>query len=247
MKTIKPVFKCHGEKASLIQWIISHLPENYEEMTYVEPFCGGANIFLNKNKSKVEIINDIDVNVTKTYQALRDEPKEFIRRLNLCKYCEETFLRAEKKTQFNDYLDEAINEFILRKMSRGELKKIFTTKQTDCEWENTVKALPELSSRLHGVYVLNKQALDVMKAFDSEDTVFYCNPPYLHEAKISKTVYSSEMPTENHIELAHALNNMSGKIMISGLSSPLYNRLYKGWNVDKKKISSDVEFLWKNF
>jgi DNA adenine methylase len=122
-KSVRPVFKCHGGKFYLNAWIISNFPENYQEMTYLEPFCGGANVLLNKKKSTVEIINDLDSSVINIYQALRDEPKEFIRRLNLCKYTEETFERSLKKTQYDDYLDQAVNEFILRRMSRGGLKK----------------------------------------------------------------------------------------------------------------------------
>jgi DNA adenine methylase len=267
MKTIRPVFKCHGGKYYLVQWIISHFPENHVEMTYVEPFCGGANILLNKEKSKIEIINDLDVNIVDIYRALRDEPKEFIRRLNLCKYCEDTFNRAIKKssTPFGDYLDHAINEFVLRRMSRGGMKKAFACSNRTRggqpgdvnAWMTAIKNLPFLSERLQEVYVLNKTAIEVIQAFNNPNTMIYCDPPYLHETRVSKAVYSSEMNTDDHIELSHTLNNFSGKVIISGYASPLYKRLYKGWNVEKKKIvnhssqqkskENKTEIIWKNY
>jgi site-specific DNA-adenine methylase len=59
------------------------------------------------------------------------------------------------------------------------------------------------------------------------------------------------MDTNDHIELAHSLNAFQGKALISGYASPLYNRLYKEWNIEKKKIASSketkVEILWKNY
>ena len=265
MKTIRPVFKCHGGKFYLAQWIISHFPENYAEMIYLEPFCGGANVLLNKEKSEIEIINDLDVNTIQIYQALRDEPKEFIRRLNLCKYSEETFAKALKKVQFDDYLEIAVNEFILRRMSRGGLKKAFAWSNRlrggqpgDVNaWETSLKSLPDLSERIKEVYIFNRPAIDIIKSFNSSNTFLYCDPPYLHETRVSKTVYSSEMNTDDHIELAHVLNSFNGKAMISGYQSPLYNRLYKGWNIEKKKIANHssqqkakekkTEILWKNF
>lgn len=264
MKT-RPVFKCHGGKYYLAQWIISHFPEDRENMTYVEPYCGGANVLLNKEKSKVEIINDIDLTLINIYRALRDEPKDFIRRLNLCKYCQETFDKALNKAPQEDYLDSAINEFILRRMSRGGLKKAFAWsnrlrggKPGDVNaWETALKSLPDLSTRLNGVFIFNKQAIEVIQAFNTPDTLLYCDPPYLLETRVSKTVYSSELSTDDHIELAHVLNNFNGKVVLSGYASPLYNRLYKDWNADKKKISNHssqqakkdkkTEMLWKNY
>lgn len=264
MKT-RPVFKCHGGKYYLAPWIISHFPENHESMTYVEPYCGGANVLLNKPKSAVEVMNDIDLSLINIYRALRDEPKDFIRRLNLCKYCEETFEKALNKGQQEDYLDSAINEFILRRMSRGGLKKAFAWSKRlrggqpgDVNaWKTAITSLPDLSTRLHGVFIFNKDALEVIRAFNTPETLLYCDPPYLLETRVSKTVYSSELSTDDHIELAHALNNFNGKVVLSGYASPLYNRLYKGWNVDKRKVANHssqkakkekkTEMLWMNF
>lgn len=265
MKKIRPAIKCHGGKWYLSPWIISNFPENYTELTYLEPFCGGANVLLNKEKSKIEILNDLDSNVIQLYQALRDESKELIRRLNLCEYTEETFEKSLNKTSSEDYLENATNEFILRRMSRGGLKKAFAWSNRlrggqpgDVNaWITAIKNLPDLSERLKDVYIFNKPALEVMKAFNAESTFVYCDPPYLHETRVSKAVYESEMTTDDHIELSHALNGFNGKVMISGYASPLYNRLYKGWNIEKKKImnhssqqktkTQKVEVIWKNY
>lgn len=268
MNHIRPAVKVHGGKFYLAHWIISHFPANYAEMTYLEPYCGGANVLFNKQKSSIEVINDLDNNIVRIYQALRDEPKEFIRRLNLCKYCEKTFERAAKKAktaEFDDYLDQAVNEFIVRRMSRGGLKKAFAWSNRlrggqpgDVNaWETALKGLPDLAERLKEVYAFSKPAIEVLKTFNQPDAFVYCDPPYLHETRVSKTVYASEMTTDDHIELAHMLNSWNGKAMLSGYMSPLYRRLYRDWNVEKKKISNHssqqkskekkVEILWKNF
>jgi DNA adenine methylase len=265
MAKIRPAIKCHGGKYYLGSWITSHFPTDHVKMTYVEPYCGGANVLFNKEKSIAEVINDIDLSLVNIYRALRDEPKDFIRRLNLCKYCEETFLKAQTKPQQEDYLDNAINEFIVRRMSRGGLKKAFAWSNRmrggqpgDVNaWKTALETLPALSERLQEVFIFNKPALQVIQAFNSENTLLYCDPPYLHETRVSKTVYSSELSTDDHIELAYSLNNFNGKVILSGYASPLYNRLYKNWNSDKKKVANHssqkakkekkTEMLWKNF
>jgi DNA adenine methylase len=265
MKTIRPVFKCHGGKFYLAKWIISLFPESHTEMVYVEPYCGGANVLLNKPKGGTEVINDLDLGVVQIYRALRDEPKEFVRRLNLCKYSQDTFERALARSQFEDYIDHAVNEFIVRRMSRGGLRKKFAWSERlrggqpgDVNaWKTALKGLPELAERLKSVYIFNRDAAEVIQAFNNKNTLLYCDPPYLHETRVSKTVYSSEMTTDDHIQLAHLLNNFEGKALISGYMSPLYNRLYKNWNVEKKSIANHssqqrskqkkVEVVWKNF
>jgi DNA adenine methylase len=234
------------KKKNLSSWIISNFPEQYEEMTYLEPFGGEISVALNKKTSKVESINDIDSNLITVYRALRDEPKEFIRRLSLCKYCEDTFVRSLKKNKFNDYLDQAINEFILNRMSQNGLKKTFAKSQNSESWTKTLKELLILTERIKEVYIFNKPAIEVLEVFNASDTLVYCDPPYLHEAKVSKSVYSSEMTTDDHIELSRILNSYDGKVLISGCMSPLYKRIYKEWNVEKNKTEKS-EVLFKNF
>lgn len=263
--SIRPAVKTHGGKKYLAQWLISNFPENYTEMTYLEPYCGGANVLLQKEKSNIEVINDLDLNTIQVYRALRDESKEFIKRLKTLKYSQETFDTALDVDQFDDYIDHAVNEVILRRMSRGGLRKTFAWSNRlrggqpgDVNaWNTAIAGFSDISKRLKEVYVFNKPALEIMRIFNSPDTLVYCDPPYLHETRVSKTVYSSEMSTDEHIQLAHTLMAFDGKAVISGYMSPLYNRLYKDWNIEKKKVANNasqqknkeqkIEVLWKNF
>jgi DNA adenine methylase len=265
MKTIRPAIKCHGGKYYLAKWILDNFPKEIEKMTYIEPYCGGANVFFNKPKSKIEVINDIDTGLIQIYRALRDEPSEFTRRLKICKYTEETFERALKKEETEDYLECAVNEFILRRMSRGGLRKAFAWsdrqrggKPGDINaWETSIKNLSSLSEKLQEVFIFNKPALEIIKSFNSPKTLLYIDPPYLHETRVSKNAYSFEMSEDDHIDLANVLKKFSGKVIISGYSSPLYNRLYRGWKVCKQKVPNHssqqktkevkTEIIWKNF
>lgn len=248
MKKIKPAMKCQGEKHNICDWIISHFPENYEEMTYLEPFCGSANVFLNKKKSKLEILNDTDKNIIQVYYALRDEPKEFYKRLSHYKCCDSTFSKLLKKTEFEDYLDEAVNEFMLNNMSRNGLKKLFGGK-TQKTWKGTIKNIFDVSERLSDSFIFNKPSLEIIQNFNQQDVLLYCNPPYLIETRDSQNVYNSDMLPEAHIKLSHILNNFKGKVLLSGCVSPLYKRLYKNWNLNKKRGEKNqkTESLWRNF
>jgi DNA adenine methylase len=258
-------FKYHGGKSYLAKWIIKQLPENYEEMVYLEPFCGGASVLLNKNPSKEEIISDLDENVITLFRVLRDQCTQFLRKVKKIKYKETNFIAATKKSEFTNDLQKSINEFILRRMSRGGLKKAFSWSQRERggqpgeinAWETIIDTLPDISERLHNVIILNKSAIPLLKVFNEPNVLVYADPPYLQETRESPNAYDYEMLIDDHIELAEVLNNFKGKVLISGYPSRLYNKLYKNWNCEKRKMPNHasqqkikpikMELLWKNF
>lgn len=265
---IRPPFKIHGGKFYLSSWVIEHFPEGYEKLDYVEPFCGAASVFMNKKRSEgMEVLNDLDEGVIQIFRALRDEPDHFIKKLKRITYSENVFERELKKSndKFEDYMDHALNEFIVRRMSRGGLKKAFAWSDRERggqpgdvnAWKTIVEQLPAIAEKLSNVIILNSNAIKVVQSFDDINTLCYCDPPYLHETRVSTNAYEMEMTTDQHIELAEYLNRFKGKVIVSGYPSTLYNRLFKEWKCIKKKVpnhssqkkskSIKTECLWLNY
>lgn len=262
---MRPPFKCHGGKSYLAKWIIENLPENYQEMVYLEPFCGGASVLLNKEPSKEEIINDLDENIVALFRVLRDQCTQFLRKIQRVGYKESNFTAALEKKEFESDLHKAINEFILRRMSRGGLKKAFAWSERKRggqpgeinAWETILDLLPEISQRLQNVIILNKPAITLLKVFDEANVLVYADPPYLHETRESPDAYTHEMLVDDHIALADVLNAFKGKVLLSGYPSRLYSKLYKNWRCEKKKMPNHasqqkvkpikMELLWCNF
>lgn len=269
MTKLRPPIKTHGGKYYLANWIIESFPLGYEQMVYLEPFCGGASVFLNKKASLEECLNDLDVGIIQILRALRDEPGEFIRRLKLLKYSEATFDRmkklSENEDEFDDYIEHAVVEFVLRRMSRGGLKKHFgwSTRIRGGQpgdlnaWQTILEDLPNMNNRLQHVYIMNYPAITVIKAFDTENTFFYLDPPYLASTRTSTNTYEYEMNDDDHIALLNTIQNLKGKVLISGYSSRLYNRMLKGWKCKRKRIvnhssqaktkQTRTECLWCNY
>tara|TARA_Y100000034_G_scaffold134066_1_gene201494 strand:+ start:2905 stop:3717 length:813 start_codon:yes stop_codon:yes gene_type:complete len=267
-KKLRPPVKIHGGKYYLSSWIIEHFPAGYEEMTYLEPFCGAASVFLNKEPSKEEAINDVNLGIIQIMRVLRDEPGDFIGRIKRIKYSEGTFKRALKRSkeeEYKDYMEHAVTEFVLRRMSRGGLKKAFAWSNRTRggqpgdvnAWETIIEQLPIVSDRLKGVYIFNKSAFNVIKAFNDPNTLIYCDPPYLDSTRTTPDAYEDELDADQHIELAGLIKQFKGKAIISGYSSPLYRRLFSEWRCKRKKIANHAsqskskatktECIWLNF
>ena len=169
------------------------------------------------------------------------------------------------KPLFENELAHAVNEFILRRMSRGGLKLAFAWSNRERggkpgdqnAWDTIIKIIPAISKRLEKVYIFNQSALEIMDAFNNSDTLLYLDPPYLPSTRESTEVYDHEMSQDDHIELAECARNFKGKVLLSGYPSTLYNKLYKDWNMAKKHIANHasqqkkkemkLEVLWKNY
>ena len=100
MKKIRPAFKCHGGKYYLSEFIISNFPQDYEQMVYVEPYCGAANVLLNKAPSSEEVINDLDGGIYYILRTIRDACESFVTILSKTKYNKKNFNAARKQTTF---------------------------------------------------------------------------------------------------------------------------------------------------
>ena len=215
----------------------------------------------------MESINDIDLGVVQIFRALRDEPGHFIGRIKRTKYCEATFAKAlaKKDATFKDYMNHAVNEYILRRMSRGGLKSNFAWSNRSRggqpgdvnAWETMLEQLPAIAARVEQINIFNKPALEVIKAFNDPDVILYCDPTYLADTRATPSAYEYEMSTDDHITLAEALNQFKGKVLLSGYPSTLYKRLYADWRCARKKIANHAsqqskkemktECLWMNY
>ena len=121
-------------------------------------------------------------------------------------------------------------------------------------WLGAVEALPEIAQRFLRVQIENDLAINVIKRYDSEETLFYCDPPYPHESRGDSKAYRYEMTDEEHIELAQVLHNVKGKVAMSGYHCALLHELYGNWNVQEansKKVHSvkteRTEVIWTNY
>ncbi len=239
---LKPVIKVSDSRSLVSDWIVEKFPENYRELTYLEPFVGGGSVLLHKDPSAEEIVNDSDSDLVDAWRSLRDEHKLFLSKVRRIEHKEAIFKRYQKK-QETDYLNVGVRDFVLRHMSKSGLKKTYLPKERnvrcgDC-WCDILEVVPDVSERIKDVFMLNRDALGVIKAFSHKDSLVYCDPP----AAQGK---DSEMDVDKHVELSEMLKDFRGKVIISAANSALYRRLYAGWT-RKGFPGSSKDSIWLNF
>ncbi len=97
----KPFVKWAGGKGALLKQLDELLPLNFSELTevtYIEPFVGGGAMLFymltNYKNIKRVVINDINEDLLRCYQLVKDNPYELIDRLKVIEnnfyHCDET-------------------------------------------------------------------------------------------------------------------------------------------------------------
>lgn len=264
-KRLRAPFKLHGGKFYLAPWIIENFPKGYEGMTYLEPFGGAGNVLLNKNKSVREIYNDLHQPTANIFMCLVNSGDRLIKRISEIEYSEQVFKNAQDILFNYNTVDSAVTEIVLRRMSRGGMKKAFSWSTRTRggrpgdvnSWETFKKLLPSICERLKKVEVFSVNALNLMEIFLEEKCLIYLDPPYVTNTRTAKNVYDCEMTDDDHQKLADLATTSKSLIAISGYDCPLYRRLYKNWNWLTKEVPNNsgqgsikqrrVECLIKNY
>jgi len=257
----RPILQYHGGKWKLAEWVISHLPQH---RVYVEPFGGAASVLLKKPRSYSEVYNDMDGEIVNLFRVVRDHGDAFLRSLELTPFARDEFdtsfersgepVEQARRTVMRSFM--GFGSSMNRMTSAGDMMR--TGFRANCnrsgttpaqQWRSYPDALPQLIERLRGVVVENRDACEVMLTHDAEEAVHYVDPPYVSTTRDGGADYRHEMDDAAHEKLAEVLHGLRGAVVLSGYSSPLYDKLYRDWRRVSRMALADramsrTEVLW---
>lgn len=268
MRLTQPI-KWHGGKHYLAAKIVALMPPHVH---YVEPFAGGLSVLLAKSPEGVsEVVNDLHGELAHFYSVLRS-PTEFAQFARLCEatpFSESLYRDIGPDTSAPLPVDRAWRFFVRCRQSLAGRMDSFTgiTKTRTrrgmnnevSAWLGAIEGLPAVHARLKRVLVLNRPARGVVRGQDGEQTLFYLDPPYLHETRKTTGEYAHEMTAEQHAELLTTLADVRGKFLLSGYRSKLYDDAAEshGWTRHDFELPNNAasgkykrrmtESVWCNF
>ncbi len=259
-------FGWYGGKYSHLDWLLPLLPETTH---FCDVFGGSAAVIINRKPSFVETYNDIDSELVNFFRVLRNQKEELIEAIGLTPFSrEELAIACERSYENLPELERARRFFVrARQVRTGLAQTASAGRWAHClltsragmagavsRWLGSVEDLPEIAQRLLRIQIENAPALEVIHRYDSPETLFYCDPPYVHTTRGDSKAYSFEMSDEDHVALAEKLNSIAGKAAVSGYDGSLYEKLFKNWNriESPTKICHSVkqertEILWMNY
>jgi DNA adenine methylase len=251
---------------------------------YVEPFFGsGAVMLAGDGEGVAEYANDLDGELTNFWRTLQHANlfHDFHRLVDCCGMSKIEFANAKAKMEQLasmwpdaripagvERVKRAAWFFIQNRQSRQALGRDFATPTSRLRrnmneqvsaWLTAVEGLPEFHARLKRVEIWGDQAAIVIKKLDSAETLFYCDPPYVHETRSTTGEYKHEMTKADHIELLNVLAGIKGKFVLSGYRCDLYDdfarpRIWRRKDFDLPNNASSagtkerkIECCWMNY
>jgi DNA adenine methylase len=234
----------YGGKSRDANWIISHFPHGWK--TLVDVFGGGGAISFQVGiAGRVLIYNDIG-NVVHFMKMIRDHGDELYRALYFTpysrdefEYCSSNWRRAMQ--EYQQLPGEWENGVEWARQWYTTINQGYTHEENSDSWHKAIQVnsgsalanhtddLPKFVNRLRRMHIENMDFARVIPEYDLPSTLFYCDPPYLHETRVDTGNYLNEMPVERHVELLNLLKNVKGQVVLSGYASELYDNALKDW------------------
>ncbi len=259
-------FGWYGGKFSHLNFILPLIP--HDAVHFCDVFGGSAAVLLNSDPCQVETYNDIDSELVNFFEALRNQGPKLIKAIGLTPFSREELVRACTPEVGLTKMERARRFYIRARQTRTGLAQtssegrwahcILTSRAgmsgAVSRWLGSVEGLSEIAQRLLRVQIENAPAIEVIERYDTADTIFYCDPPYVHSSRGDSSAYGFEMTDRDHESLADVLRFVSGRVVLSGYRTALYDRLYRKW----RRVDAEVrncrssqtprqESVWLNF
>lgn len=235
-----------GGKGNMLAKLLPLVPYGPDVGVYVEPYCGGAALFFAKRPHPVEVLNDLDGRVIALLRALqgREDFVHLRHRLLFTPYARAEYARATGVLNGGGdagdvpwalfvVANQGMSGLVYRR-SPGSWARSFlsdggVSTQTN-KWLMRLSYLDAWHRRLSGVRIECRDALEVIREWDSPRTFLYLDPPYVLEARRGRRVYELEVDLEHHRALVSLLLRLRGLAVLSGYAHPVYRPLEEaGW------------------
>ena len=206
----------YGGKYRISKKLIELFPPH---TTYCEPFCGGASVFWCKPRSEVEILNDHDERLIALYRCMQEKSEEFLRRIEYTPYSEAEHRKASQILKnYKQYSQVDIAWAVFINMNQGfsgviggGWSRSKGTTKPPVRYLNKKKALQQFFKRLEKVYISCCDAIKCLDYWDSEDTLFYLDPPYPGAEQGHYSGYT----VEDFNRLCERLDTIEGSFLLS--------------------------------
>lgn len=227
-----------GGKQRMLGRILPLIPEH---ITYVEPFAGGAAVFFAKELAKGNILNDTNSHLMNYYRVLQNDTEALDKLIQETPYSRDAHAHATHILKYPYFFDDVWRAWAVQVLSIMSFASKFDGSfgysmmgRQDGKWRGKKVLYPELKSKLGHVILESRDALEVIRAYDTEGTFFFIDPPYIgtHLGH-----YQGSYNAEDFSRLLDQLSGVRGKFMLTMRENELLRDTARaqGWMIHERE------------
>lgn len=203
-----------GGKSKLAKQIVKMFPEH---RSYVEPFCGAAWVFFEKEPSKGEILNDGNGELINFWRVVQHHKDELINHLQYAVASRSIFdiLKQTNPALLTD-VQRAARWYYLQRCcfggkTKGQVFGVSPDRPPQIRADRMEKDIDQTHVRMRHAHIENLDGLECIRRYDRHDTLFYIDPPYYG----CESDYVVAWPRERFAEMADVLRGVKGRFILS--------------------------------
>ena len=234
----------YGGKQSMLHIILPLIPKHE---IYVEPFLGGGAVFWAKEKSPVEVINDTNTQVVNFYRVAKVSYPALVKEIKATLHSRLQHTQAKvvyENPEMFSPIKRAWAFWVLSCQSFGASLGSGWRYGRSAKVESLIdgkrkRFTTEIVERLELTQIECTDAIRIIQSRDSENTFFYCDPPYFNANMGHYAGYS----LDDFRRLLEALANIKGKFLLSSYPSTLLDEYCKKYHWTTFSIPKKIRIL----
>jgi len=232
-----PIIPWIGGKRRIAEQLLVRFPAH---TCYVEVFAGGAALFFIRNPADVEVLNDVNGDLTNLYRVVKHHLEEFVRQFKWALSSRQVFewTKATPPSTLTD-IQRAARFFYLQHQSfGGKIEGQTWGTATTAPPINLLRIEENLSAahlRLAGAYIEQLDWAACMERYDRPHTLFYLDPPYWQTEG-----YGVPFGWEQYERMAARLRSIKGKAVVSINDHPEIRACFDGFDMESLEIDYTV-------
>ena len=228
VKPVRPLLRWPGRKSRMLKHLLPLIPEH---VCYCEPFAGSLAVLLAKSRAPVEIVNDFNGDLIALYRNLQ---------------CHLPALEAElswllsSRQNFHDFIAQPgltelqrATRFLMRNRTAfgGNMHSfgVAKTKGGGVSFDKKLLSavMGPVRDRLNGVVIENISYERCFGNYDSKDSFFFMDPPYLGTVQKAYASWTEE----DLKKFRWHLGRLQGKWIVTLNDHPFNRSLFAGCRI----------------
>lgn len=234
-----PPVSYYGGKQQLVNDILPLIPEH---KVYTEAFAGGLAVYWAKQPSKIEVVNDLDGEISNFYTVLKCEYLKLHQLVQATLHSRLAYQDAMviyKSPHLFNEIKRAWAFWVLT--NQGFASKIGSWGYDKTSGSQEKKIMNRklsfglhLAKRLEETQIECNNALRIIESRDCEEAFHFIDPPYFN----SNCGHYSGYTIEDFIELLKLLSRLKGKFLLCSYDSDVLTQFASeyGWKQKKKEM-----------